>query len=128
MDELAECLPDNADETFLESMVIRTVLNHFLKELPAEARRLFVQRVTIRYTVTSVPDEFPGAEAIGKVELVYRMDSQEEFFMPYYKFYVRLDESHDIEELNLVTYGTYYVPAVSGEYINNMSRWDGSLH
>ena len=48
--------------------------------------------------------------------------------MPYYKFYVRLDESHDIPELDLVTYGTYYVPAVSGEYITNMSRWDGSLH
>lgn len=89
-----------------------------------EAKQLLAEG---RY-LTSVPDEFPGAEAIGKVELVYRVDSQEEFFMPYYKFYVRLDESHDIEELNLVTYGTYYVPAVSGEYINNMSRWDGSLH
>ena len=89
-----------------------------------EAKRLLADG---RY-LTSVPDDFPGTEAIGKVELVYRTDNREEFFMPYYKFYVRLDESHDIPELDLVTYGTYYVPAVSGEYITNMSRWDGSLH
>ncbi|MBP3435412.1 MAG: hypothetical protein J6K62_03680 [Clostridia bacterium] len=88
-----------------------------------EAEKLLIEG---RY-LTSVPDAFPGAEAIGKVELVYRVDSREEFFIPYYRFYVKLDESHDIEELNLITYGTYYVPAVSGEYIENVSRWDGSF-
>lgn len=57
LDELAECLPDNADETFLESMVIRTVLNRFLKELPAETRRLFVQRYWYTYSVKEIAED-----------------------------------------------------------------------
>lgn len=44
LDELAECLPDTKGEAVLESMVIRSTLNRFMKELPAETRRLFVQR------------------------------------------------------------------------------------
>ncbi len=76
--------------------------------------------------VTTVPEEFPGLEYVAKVELVYRTSGTEQYFMPYYRFYVELP---DIERENgLKTYGAYYVPAVKGEYISNMPVWDGTFN
>lgn len=67
--------------------------------------------------ITSVPDEMPGMEYVKKVELVYRTDVLEEYYMPYYRFYAELPEERYGE---MKKYGAYYVPAVSGEYISNM--------
>ncbi len=75
--------------------------------------------------ITSVPYELPGIEYAAKAELVYRTGSRETYFMPYYRFYVELPE---LEENGLKTYGAYYVPAVSEEYLTEMPVWDGSFN
>lgn len=72
--------------------------------------------------LTTVPYEMPGLAHIKKAELIYRSGAREEYFMPYYRFYVELPE--ESQENGLKTYGAYYVPAVSGEYIANMPVWD----
>lgn len=76
--------------------------------------------------LTTVPYEIPGSEYVKKVELIYRTGEHEQYFMPYYRFYVELPE----EELEngRKTYGAYYVPAVDRSYISNMPTWDGSFN
>lgn len=76
--------------------------------------------------ITSVPSEMPGMDYVRKVELVYRTGSLEEYFIPYYRFYVEVPELQAGKGLN--TYGAYYVPAVAGEYISDLSVWDGSFN
>ncbi|MGI6004981.1 MAG: hypothetical protein ACOX88_06160 [Christensenellales bacterium] len=76
--------------------------------------------------ITTVPEELPGLEYVAKVELIYRTGGTEQFFMPYYRFYIELPDME--RENGLKTYGAYYVPAVEGEYISNMPVWDGRLY
>lgn len=75
--------------------------------------------------ITTVPYKIPGENFIAKTELVYRTGAREEYFMPYYCFYVELPEE---ERDGLKTYGAYYVPAVDKEYLTNMPFWDGSFN
>lgn len=77
--------------------------------------------------ITTVPKEFEGVEYIRKVELVYRSNSYDEVFIPYYRFYVEITE-YKREDTGLKDYGAYYVPAVKGEYIENMPLWDGGFN
>lgn len=76
--------------------------------------------------ITTVPQEFEGAEYVKKVELVYRTSTTEKLFMPYYRFYVELPNMKLENGLN--DYGAYYVPAVEGRYIENMPIWDGHFN
>jgi len=76
--------------------------------------------------ITTVPCEMPGMEYVKKVELIYRTSEQEKCYMPYYRFYVELPEMERDDEMK--TYGAYYVPAVSSEYISNMPIWNGSFN
>lgn len=76
--------------------------------------------------ITTVPYEMADMEYVKKVELVYRTSEYEACYMPYYRFYVELPEQEN--DKNLKTYGAYYVPAVSGEYISNMPMWDGECN
>lgn len=80
---------------------------------------------------TSVPAEFPGEEFIGKVELMYRSGPLEEVLLPYYRFYVQLPDEENPQaaaEKGLKTYGAYYVPAITDEYIANMPTYDGRFN
>lgn len=79
---------------------------------------------------TSVPCAMPGEDKIVKVELIYRTSRLEQIAMPYYRFYVDVTDCEEIgnNDLSLRTYGAYYVPAVSGEYIENMPTYDGSFN
>lgn len=88
---------------------------------PEQARELLAQGTYL----TTVPCEMPGMEYVKKVELIYRTGEHEPCYMPYYRFYVELP---DMEREGLKTYGAYYVPAVSGEYILNLPTWDGSFN
>ena len=87
-----------------------------------QARELLLEG----HYITTVPYEMPGREYIRKVELVYRTGTQEEYYMPYYRFYAELPQEKRENGLN--TYGAYYVPAVSGEYLTGMPTWDGSFN
>lgn len=77
--------------------------------------------------ITTVPEKFESTEHIKKVELIYISNSHEEIFVPYYRFYVELQE-YKREDTGLNDYGAYYVPAVEGEYIENMPLWDGGFN
>ena len=76
--------------------------------------------------ITTVPYEMPGSEYVKKAELIYLAREREEYYMPYYRFYVELPEVK--HEYGLKEYGVYYVPAVREEYIVNMPIWDGSFN
>ena len=66
--------------------------------------------------------EVPGEEYIAKVELMYRTGEYEEYFMPYYRFYVELPdyEYAPVGSDGIKSYGIFYVPAVKTEYISNL--------
>ena len=77
---------------------------------------------------TSVPVAMPGEKYIVKVELVYRSGPREETLLPYYRFYVELQDTDKwLVPLSngLKTYGAYYVPAIQDEYISNLSTYNG---
>lgn len=80
--------------------------------------------------VTSVGKEFGGKEKIKKVELIYHNSNLSEISVPYYRFYVEIENEGNIaEELpRIKTYGTYYVPAVKSEYISDMPLWNGGIN
>ena len=76
--------------------------------------------------ISTVPYRLSGTEFIKKVELIYRTGAHEEYYMPYYRFYVELPKEE--QKNGLKTYGAYYVPAVESSYISNMPAWDGSFN
>lgn len=79
--------------------------------------------------ITSVPYAVCGAEYVRKVELEYRTSKYDEYYIPYYKFYVEIEAEGNVKEtLGLNTYGAYYVPAVAPEYIDEMTVWDGHFN
>ncbi|MBE6883104.1 MAG: hypothetical protein E7487_00710 [Ruminococcaceae bacterium] len=69
--------------------------------------------------ISSVTESFPGKEAVEKIELVYRTEMNESVFIPYYKFYVKLEE-REIKEQDLKCFGAFYVPAIEEKYIADM--------
>ena len=76
--------------------------------------------------ITSVPYDLPGEDYVAGVELTYRNSKTDEFFLPYYRFYVELPE--EARDNGLKTYGVYYVPAVWARYIANMPVYDGGFN
>ena len=70
--------------------------------------------------------EMPGEAYIRKVELVYRTGEYDEYFMPYYRFYVELLEEAPVE--GCMHLAAYYVPAVAEEYLAPLSTWDGRFN
>ena len=80
---------------------------------------------------TSVPVAMPGEAYISKVELVYRSGLREETFLPYYRFYVELQDADGwkmTQSNGLKTYGAFYVPAIQDDYISNLSTYNGSFN
>lgn len=80
--------------------------------------------------IANVPEEYLAdgvvrEEDIARVTLVYRTDSMNEFFQPYYLFYVELTEDLGERAEGLRSFGRFYVPAVSGEYLSDFPVWDG---
>ena len=68
---------------------------------------------------TSVYVDFPGVQAVKKVELVYHTSTLAKTFVPYYRFYIEIEPDGTITEdfPEIKSYGTYYVPAVERKYI-----------
>lgn len=101
-----------------------------IKDYPIITLQEATERLCNGNYQTSVPLAFPGEESIGKVELVYRTGRLEEIYLPYYRFYVLLPASFNsnASDSGLKTYGIYYVPALSDEYIMNMPTYDGSFN
>lgn len=74
---------------------------------------------------SSVPAEYIrggtiSEEDIARTELVYRNSSHEEYYQPYYRFYVELDAPMPAETPDgLKDFGIFYVPAVHAEYLQD---------
>ena len=92
-----------------------TDLSHKVADSPvisiAQAQNLLAEGDYITYSGYA----FPGEEYIRKVELIYRDSVFDDYFIPYYCFYVedsniRISEQFD---QNIKIYSTYYVPAVA---------------
>lgn len=75
---------------------------------------------------TTVPEAFPGEEHIAKVELIYRNSHYDRYLMPWYRFYVEVPDM--ALDNGLKTFGAYYVPAVSGEFLTGMPVWEGQFN
>ncbi|MEQ8156698.1 MAG: hypothetical protein ABRQ25_17790 [Clostridiaceae bacterium] len=87
-----------------------------------EARKLLIEK----HYITTMPEAFPDEKYIAKVELVYRNSMYDKVFMPYYKFLVEMPTMQ--QKNSLKTFGTFYVPAVKGEYLTNMPAWNGEFN
>lgn len=60
-----------------------------------------------------------------RVELIYRTDITDEYFIPYYKFWIDVtDEIGAVQK----TYGAFYIPAVRPEYLEDTPTYDGSFN
>lgn len=83
--------------------------------------------------ITSVSEEemmMSGAiteDRIANVELIYRVHDSGEYFLPYYRFAVKIDRADNMSE-GISNYGYFYVPAVSGEYLTDLPVWDGMIN
>lgn len=68
---------------------------------------------------TSVTEEFPGESAVMRCELVYRTGGKDKILMPFYRFYVLLEDAPgaDLYPEGMQAYGAYYVPAVDPAYL-----------
>ena len=68
---------------------------------------------------TDSGDPFPGKQYIRKVELVYQNSVFDDYFIPYYCFYVENPNIRLSEQFNqnIKIYSTYYVCAIDGEII-----------
>lgn len=111
---------DDEGKLFL-ARVFRPDLSEKMGDYPI----LSVQEATERllaggYYYPSSPKS-PDIDCIAKVELIYRTGQYEEYFMPYYLFYVELPEME--REDGLKTYGLYFVPAVEEKYITNEPKY-----
>ncbi len=72
---------------------------------------------------SSVPENYLNGgkiseNDIAKTELIYSHNG-EEYYQPYYKFYVELNGSDFNVAEGIKNFGVFYVPAVCGEYLNN---------
>lgn len=56
-------------------------------------------------------------EDVKEMELIYTNAVNDEYFKPYYRFYVELDPPFPESEKTETLYGDVYVPAVEAEYI-----------
>ncbi|MBQ8333146.1 MAG: hypothetical protein IJX93_05175, partial [Clostridia bacterium] len=65
-------------------------------------------------------------DTFDHVELMYR--TTDRYVMPYYKFYVRIEEGDNCNFEGEKMWAIYYVPAVSSEYLDESTFWDGSFN
>lgn len=82
--------------------------------------------------LTTVPNEYLNngrilGTDIRQSVLKYRFGSSDSVYMPYYVFYVLLENAPGELPDDLNTYGVYYVPAVSPAYYNEQPKWGGQF-
>ncbi len=77
-----------------------------------------------KYMTTVTEFTVTEDSVVEKAELVYRSGGEEEYYLPYYKFYI--DIGRDREDMK--TYSAFYVPAIAPEYLENVEVWDGQFN
>ena len=128
----ASFVPDSEGNLWLIRIHDALLSAEKLGDYPIITAAEAAERLLAGHYATSVSYAFPGEEYIGKVELVYRTGRLDEIFLPYYRFYVPLPEeaggSASAAEHGLVTYGAYYVPAITDEYVAELPAYDGRFN
>lgn len=71
-------------------------------------------------TIDSTMYTLKEDDEIGLSMLTYRSGRGYECIMPFYLFYVQIPEEEFYHEKGDLLYGLFYVPAVKGEYLENM--------
>ena len=72
------------------------------------------------YKFWTTAEFLPEEEGIGKVDLIYKTGNENEYFIPYYRFWVQ--DLADKKESEFITYATFYVPAIEQTYIKGMEE------
>lgn len=104
-----------------------TDLSDKVGDYPIITARQAQAQLAAGHYITSCGWEMPGEAYIRKVELVYRTGVYDEYFMPYYRFYVELlVEAPMVDGMNHLA--AYYVPAVAEAYLAPLSTWDGRFN
>lgn len=104
-----------------------TDLSDKVGDYPIITARQAQAQLAAGHYISSCGWEMPGEAYIRKVELVYRTGIYDEYFMPYYRFYVELlVEAPVVDGMNHLA--AYYVPAVAEEYLAPLSTWDGRFN
>ena len=108
----------------------QTDLTHKVADYPIITANDALKALINGTYATSCGYEFPGKKYIHKVELIYRNTVFDDFFMPYYRFYVEDVETVLGEDTDpdLKLFLTYYVPAIDSAYIGNMPTYDGRFN
>lgn len=70
LDELAECLPDIDSGDSLDELLLRDVLNAFIKALPTVTQRIFVQRYWYLCPITDIAKVNGMRESAVKMSLL----------------------------------------------------------
>lgn len=103
----------------------RPDLSHKLGDYPLITAREAEEMLLAGQYLTSVPYDMPGRAYVARVELLYRSESWQSCYMPYYRFYVELPQ--EAGENGMKCFGAYYVPAVEPRYMADGPGWDGGL-
>ncbi len=86
-----------------------------LGEYPIISYREAEEILRMGNALTTLTEPINDESKVAKAELIYRNESTEEYFIPYYEFYVEMPQENN--ENGFKSYGVYYVPAIEGEYI-----------
>lgn len=85
---------------------------------PEEAEKLLLGGVyTSNVYEPYIKGENVALSDVESMELVYRGDNSA-YYIPYYRFYVKLEQPAYLEGTDINAYGAFYVPAVELKYLN----------
>ncbi|MCL1824108.1 MAG: hypothetical protein FWG44_07890 [Oscillospiraceae bacterium] len=119
--------PDDSDTLWLIGNT-RTDLSDLIGYYPIITAEEAREKLLAGDYITTVPYDFDGAESVQHVELIYRRGSRDEILMPYYRFLVEYSTEWLERPEGLRGFGAYYIPAVHGDYLENLSVWDGGFN
>ncbi len=80
LDELAECIADNANPYVSEDSVVTECLNSFLRKLPSEPRNIFIRRYFYMDSTSDIAKRFGFKETKVRVTLKRTRDKLKIFF------------------------------------------------
>lgn len=112
----------SGNRLFRITLMNRISVSEYMGEYPAISLDTAREGLLKGAYVTNVYENEIGTEGIDSAdikgaELVYRFDNNN-YFLPYYRFYVQLKVQPYLEGTGLNVYGTFYVPAIDFEYVN----------
>ncbi len=80
LSELAECiLQDGEGEDIGDLLALQEALNRFLRDLPQDTRRMFIQRYWYMCSIAEIAEEFSASESKVKMQLLRTREKFREF-------------------------------------------------